>query len=337
MSTSDQNNAEDFAAGLSERLPATENSIGQAGSLPDVAVLARMANEFFRGQPEPAFPAGVAPSMPDTSYAGSAFETRLPQLGMPLPSVPAIPSAGKFPTAPDMAGTELSSLPPARVTAVARAVPRRPCSRDCRNMTVSNAPQRFRRLPSRFRCPSLTMPCFRPLQTGVPALPPLAPLRTEDDAKSALTTASPFYFMDGAGALNGISTAPTELSSCPERAVPASRGSVAEGPAVASVPATTSPFSQPMPEFDRALFPSFHGASGTGRHRSAYASASASVTERKRCQGCSDRALFAVLSRRRRPADRLRQGCEERICSRAHDCHVASRGGRRSKASPEPI
>ena len=105
--------------GLSERMPADENSIGQAGSLPDVAVLTRMANEFFRGQPAPAFPAGVAPSMPDASYAGSAFETRLPQLGMPLPSVPAIPSAGKFPTAPDMAGTELSPFAPGQVTAVA--------------------------------------------------------------------------------------------------------------------------------------------------------------------------------------------------------------------------
>src|SRR5580698_5908557 len=123
MSTSDQNNAEDFAAGLGERLPVEENSIGQAASLPDVAALARMANEFFRAQPTPApaaFPAGVAPSMPDASYAGSAFETRLPQLGMPLPAVPAIPSAG----APGMPGTssalpELSSVAPGQVTAVA--------------------------------------------------------------------------------------------------------------------------------------------------------------------------------------------------------------------------
>src|SRR5271155_5188792 len=110
MSTSDQNNGEGSVERLTQRMPADESSIGQAGSLPDVAVLTRMANEFFRGQPAPAFPAGVAPSMPDASYAGSAFETRLPQLGMPLPSVPAIPSAGKFPSAPDMAGTELSSF-----------------------------------------------------------------------------------------------------------------------------------------------------------------------------------------------------------------------------------
>src|SRR3984885_14489794 len=124
MSTSDHNNAEDFAAGLSERLPVEEKSIGQAASLPDVTMLTRLANEFFRGQPVQASP-NVAPSMPDASYAGSAFETRLPQLGMPLPSVPAIPSAGKFPTAPDMAGTELSpfhgaqgQVAPGQVTAV---------------------------------------------------------------------------------------------------------------------------------------------------------------------------------------------------------------------------
>src|ERR1700689_2368361 len=108
MSTSDQNNAEEIAAGVSERLPADETSVGQSASLPDVTMLTRLANEFFRAQPAEAFPSNVGPSMPDASYAGSAFETRLPQLGMPLPSVPAIPSAGKSPVAPDMSGTELS-------------------------------------------------------------------------------------------------------------------------------------------------------------------------------------------------------------------------------------
>jgi cysteine desulfurase / selenocysteine lyase len=278
MSTSDQNNAEDFAAGLSERLPVEENSIGQAASLPDVAVLARMANEFFRAQPTPApaaFPAGVAPSMPDASYAGSAFETRLPQLGMPLPSVPAIPSAGKFPTAPDMAGTELSSFAPGQVTAVApvglssRVTPTDLSSRPERSVVegpaVASIPAAaFSSSPFSLPLPELEDALFPSFATSLPALPPLPPLRTENDAKSALTTASPFYFMDGAGALNGISTAPTELSSRlsrpavePERPVPASRGSGVEGPVVASVPAATSPFSSPMPEFDRALFPSF--------------------------------------------------------------------------------
>jgi cysteine desulfurase / selenocysteine lyase len=254
MSTSDQNNAEDFAAGLGHRLPVEENSIGQAASLPDVAVLARMANEFFRAQPTPApaaFPAGVAPSMPDASYAGSAFETRLPQLGMPLPAVPAIPSAGKFPTAPDMTGTELSPFAPGSVTGVALPAAA-PVPLELQQFDPRSATAAFTSSPFSLPLPELDDALFPSFAAaGVPALPPLAPLRTEDDAKSALTTASPFYFLDGAGALNGISTngPATELSSRPER-------SVVEGPAVASLPAT-SPFSQPMPEFDRALFPSF--------------------------------------------------------------------------------
>ena len=209
--------------------------------------------------------------MPDASYAGSAFETRLPQLGMPLPSVPAIPSAGEFPIAPDMPGTELSSfqgaphgLPglnrvgqvaPGQVTAVAlpaaAPVPQGLLQYDPRSASAALPSSPF----------SLPMPefddaLFPSFADGVPALPPLPPLRTEDDAKSALTSASPFYFLDNAGALNGSNMAPTasmvptELSSRPER-------SVVEGPAVESVRASVSPFSLPMPEFDRALFPSF--------------------------------------------------------------------------------
>jgi cysteine desulfurase/selenocysteine lyase len=275
MSTSDQNNAEDSVARLTQRVPVDESSIGHAGSLPDVTLLTRMANEFFRAQPAPAFPGGGAPSMPDASYAGSDFETRLPQLGMPLPSVPAIPSAGKFPTAPDMAGTELSSFAPGQVTAVAptqfssRFAPTDLSSRPERSVVegpaVPSIPAAaFPLSPFSLPLPELDDALFPSFAAaGVPTLPPFAPLRTEDDAKSALTTASPFYFMDGAGALNGIGTAPSELSSRPGFAVEPKRSPVdlsrraAEGPAVTSVPASTSPFSQPMPEFDRALFPSF--------------------------------------------------------------------------------
>jgi cysteine desulfurase/selenocysteine lyase len=275
MSTSDQNNVEGSAARLTERVPADENSIGQAGSLPDVAVLARMANEFFRGQTAPAFPGGVVPSMPDASYAGSASETRLPQLGMPLPSVPAIPSAGKFAVAPDMAGTELSSfhgapgqVAPGSVTGVALPAAA-PVSQGLPQYDPRSASAALPASPFSVPLPEFDDALFPSFAAGVPALPPLPPLRTEDDAKSALTTASPFYFLDSAGALNATNTAPTNLSyppttaptanlsSRPERPVPASRGSVVEGPAVHSVPAAASPFSQPMREFDRALFPSF--------------------------------------------------------------------------------
>ena len=262
MSTSEQNNGEDSAARLTDRLPVEENSIGHAGSFPDVTMLTRMANEFFRGQPAPAFPADVAPSVPDASYAGSAFETRLPQSGMPLPSVPSIPSAGA-PGMPGMSSAvpELSSVVPGQVTAVALPAAA-PMMQGVPQYDPRSASAAFPSSPFSLPMPEFDHALFPSFSAGVPTLPPFPPLRTEDDAKVALTTASPFYFLEHAGGLsganiapstNGPTTAPTELLSRPER-------SVVDGAAVHSVPAATfpsSPFSLPMPEFDHALFPSF--------------------------------------------------------------------------------
>ena len=245
MSTSDQNKAEDSAAQFARKDAGGPEQYRPSGFASRCdAVDAHGQRVLSRATAGPAFPA-----MPDASYAGSAFETRLPQLGMPLPSVPAIPSAGKFPIAPDMPGTELSSfqgaphgLPglnrvgqvaPGQVTAVAlpaaAPVPQGLLQYDPRSASAALPSSPF----------SLPMPefddaLFPSFADGVPALPPLPPLRTEDDAKSALTSASPFYFLDNAGALNGSNMAPTasmvptELSSRPER-------SVVEGPAVESV------------------------------------------------------------------------------------------------------
>ena len=254
MSTSDQNNAEDFAASLGERLPADENSIGQTGSFPDVTMLTRMANEFFRGQAAPSFPASVAPSAPDASYAGSAFETRLPQLGMPLPAVPAIPSGGKFPVTPDMSGTEFSAFAPGQVTAVAlpAAAPIPPALPQYDPRSASAA---FPSSPFSLPKPEFDDALFPSFSAGVPVLPALPPLRTEDDAKSALTTVSPFYFLEHAGGLSGANMAPTtELLSQPAASPSLPTGMVQQDPQNA---AGVSPFSLPMPEFDRALFPSF--------------------------------------------------------------------------------
>jgi cysteine desulfurase/selenocysteine lyase len=106
MSTSDQ----DQAAGFAERLPALPvDETSLVGLLPDAAMLSRMANEFFRAQPGQGSPTTVAPLMPNAQELTPTFETRLPQFGMPLPSVPAIPSAGKVPVALDVSG--LSSAP----------------------------------------------------------------------------------------------------------------------------------------------------------------------------------------------------------------------------------
>jgi cysteine desulfurase/selenocysteine lyase len=242
MSTSDQNQAAASADRMKTDLPA---------GLPDVAMLTRMANEFFRAQPEQA---ASAPDMP-------AFETRLPELGMPLPSMPAIPSAGQIPLVPQTpAMTELSPfmVGPAAAMALPAASPAPPAG-----MLQSDPRSGAAGFPvSPFAMPmpqfGATFPSF---ETGVPAIPALPPLRTGDDAGSLPTDSSAFYFLEHAGSLSGAEiaaapemlssqgNAPTNLSSRPQR-------SVVEGPAVFPN-SVQSPFSLPMPEFDQALFPSF--------------------------------------------------------------------------------
>jgi cysteine desulfurase / selenocysteine lyase len=236
MSTNDPVDAAGFS-GLTERVP----EAGVARSLPDVATLTRLANEFFRGQPGQAFPVGVqapvAPSGPQD------FETRLPQLGMPLPSMPAVPSAGGTPFTADVPG--MSSYMPSAAGMGPVGVPLPP--------QVSVLPQDPRSAPAVVSPFSLPMPefgaTFPAFEAGVPALPPLAPLRSEDDAKSALTTASPFYFLENAGGMSTPVAAPATAS---QAAAPAA-GLLQFEPRSAAV----SPFALPMPEFDAALFPSF--------------------------------------------------------------------------------
>jgi cysteine desulfurase / selenocysteine lyase len=245
MSTSDQDQAAGSADRMKTDLPA---------GLPDVAMLTRMANEFFRAQPE------QAASAPDMSPSMPAFETRLPELGMPLPSVPAIPSAGQIPLTPQTpAMTELSpfgvgpaaamSLPAATSVPHAGMLPNDPRS----------AAGGFPVSPFAMPLPQFgaTFPSF---ETGVPAIPALPPLRTGDDAGSLPTDSSAFYFLEHAGGLRGSGIAPApELlpkqgMASPNLSFPRERSGVEE-PAVFpnSVP---SPFSLPMPEFDQALFPS---------------------------------------------------------------------------------
>src|ERR1700722_16640526 len=248
MSTSDQ----DQAAGFADRLPALPvHETSLVGLLPDVAMLSRMANEFFRAQPGQGSPTTVAPLMPNAQELPPSFETRLPQFGMPLPSVPAMPSAGSVPVATDVSGlssapTELSPymMGPAAAVSLPAAAPGPQMGvwqQDPR--TAGGGVSPFSVPMPQF---GVTSPSF---ETSVPGLPPFPPLLTEDDAKSALTATSPYYFLEHAGGLSGSGMVPKEVSSRPER-------SVVEGPAVSSA-LPLSPFSLPMPEFDQALFPSF--------------------------------------------------------------------------------
>jgi cysteine desulfurase / selenocysteine lyase len=204
MSTSEQNN--DPAGRLTERLPADAHSIDQAGGFPDVAMLTRMANEFFHGQPAPVLPGGAVPSVPDAGSADSAFETRLPEFGMPLPAMPAIPSAGR----PDMPGMssatpELSpfhgapgQVGPGNLTAfalpAAGSLPLVPY--DPRSATAAVPTSPFS-LP----LPEFDLALFPSFGAGLPTFPGLPPLLSENEARAALTEPSSFYFLEQAGLL----------------------------------------------------------------------------------------------------------------------------------------
>jgi cysteine desulfurase / selenocysteine lyase len=252
MSTSDQDPTTGFTERARPALPVDETTIAPMGSLPDVAMLSRLANEFFRAQPGQGFPTSVAPYTPNAQDMTPAFETRLPEFGMPMPSMPAIPSAGSVPIAPNasqfstgvpelvpftMSPASAMSLPAAAPVPEAGMLPHDPRSA---GLPVS---------PFALPMPEFGAP-FPSFEAGVPVLPPLAPLRTEDDAKSALSTTSPFYFLENAGGLNGSNLAPVALPS-----VAATIPQYDPRSAAAVMP--SSPFSMPMPEFDRALFPSF--------------------------------------------------------------------------------
>lgn len=254
MSTSDQDPTTGFTERVRPAMPVDETTIAPMGSLPDVAMLTRLANEFFRAQAGQGFPTTVAPYAPDAQDMTPAFETRLPEFGMPLPSIPAIPSAGSVPIAPNASqfSTGVPELAPftmgpaaAISLPVAPLVPQAGMLQNDPRSAGAGLPVSPFALPM----PEFGAP-FPSFEAGVPVLPPLPPLRTEDDAKSALSTTSPFYFLENAGALSGTSIAPAALPS-----VAATIPQYDPRSAAAVMP--SSPFSLPMPEFDRALFPSF--------------------------------------------------------------------------------
>ena len=199
MSTSDQDQAAGFANPMKTDLPA---------GLPDVAMLSRMANEFFRAQPEPGSSVNVAPYLPDAQDLTPTFETRLPEFGMPLPSVPAIPSAGHIPLTPDTpAMTELSpfTVGPAAAMALPAVTPLSQAG--MLQSDPRSAAAGFPVSPFAMPMPQFGAP-FPSFETGVPAIPALPPLSTEDDARSVLTAPSAFYFLEHAGGLGGAEIAP---------------------------------------------------------------------------------------------------------------------------------
>lgn len=194
MSTSDQDKAGSFSPVL------TKDSVGGVGgvapsapvSLPDVATLAQMANEFFRALPGQAGHFGGAQS-------ALTVPSLAPQFGG-NPSSMFAPSAERLPSEAELqrlSGGAASSFQPEVTASVpAPSVAGFPQYGGAQSpMTVGSISPFAQPLPS-FDTP---FPLF---EAALPAIPPLDALPTEQDVMAALNSVSSFYFLENAGALS---------------------------------------------------------------------------------------------------------------------------------------
>ena len=194
--------------------------------MPDVAVLTRLANEFFRAQPGQAYsPVAVEPVL-DAPHRAPNFDTRLPQFGAPFPSVPSLPSVDKSPSEADaqrLAG--FSSFRPrggcagvdAHVLAWSSGPASSPVSGPASEAGLSQLDPRSAAAGTAQSPFSLPLPVFSApfpsFEAAMPTIPPLPALLTEEGARSALSSVSSFYFLEDAGALARPITTPQAASS----------------------------------------------------------------------------------------------------------------------------
>ncbi len=177
-----------------------------AGRLPDAAAIAQLANEFFRALPgQYPSPLPMQPEV-ETPVAAPGFETRLPQFGAPLPSIPALPSANKIPSEADV--QRFAGSPPIPQEAAMVSVAQVPASGpglsqySARNIGTEQ-------LLSPFSTPlpafDTTLPSFEP---SFPDFSPSPAFPMEEYALAALQSSNTFYFLEDAGRLSKPSSTP---------------------------------------------------------------------------------------------------------------------------------
>lgn len=178
--------------------------------IPDVAMLTQIANDFFRALPvQVPSPVAAQPAtaafIPDVRSSGPGlasapnFDTRLPQFGAAVPAIPVLPLVDKFPSEVDaqrLAGAP-SSMP--NETMAIRPFAGMPIPESA--FPPRGVPQQ----PDMSSPFSLPLPSFDTmfpsLELGMPTIPLLPVLPTEEAAKVATTTSS-FYFLENAGVLS---------------------------------------------------------------------------------------------------------------------------------------
>jgi len=164
--------------------------------------------------PAPVPPSTAVPNFPSTS----------PELGIPAPSLPSIPSIDKLPSEADLArlsspnisssATAFPASIPAEATAFGVSPTLSPYSAPVPAGYSTSTPAglthaapaqtfgaEFPQSPFSLPLPEFALP-FPNYDAALPNIPSLPPLANDEQAKSALTTASQFYFLDHAGALS---------------------------------------------------------------------------------------------------------------------------------------
>jgi len=164
----------------------TENLIEDASGvgLPDVAALTQLADEFFRAVPGQA-----------GQFTGAQTAVTVPSLAPQYGGVsPAAPSMDKLPSEADV--QRLAGSLPQDISAVSI-----PAVSPVAGIGTPSAVPELPASPFAQSLPPFDALAALPFGVAQPSIPSLPALLTEDEAKAALTSASSFYFLEGAGAL----------------------------------------------------------------------------------------------------------------------------------------
>jgi cysteine desulfurase / selenocysteine lyase len=232
------------AAGLpASGLPGAGSAYGftprlESGLAPDFAPhsASGFASGFVPGSSPTSLPGPIPAAIP-ISTAVPGFPSTLPQLGIPAPSVPSIPSLDKLPSEADLArlsglgvdgrGVNASGFPTGLPTEAAgysvsptlspysAPVPANYSTSTLGSLsqaTPTQVPSAQASVPTQPQSELSQSPFSQPLpefglpfpnfDAALPNIPPLPALANDDQAKSALSAASSFYFLDQAGALS---------------------------------------------------------------------------------------------------------------------------------------
>jgi cysteine desulfurase/selenocysteine lyase len=137
---------------------------------------------------------------------------RQAQSGVPAPSVRSLPSIDKIPSEADVARLTGSGSPvgfPTEVSAFTGTPSLSPLNAPAPaapSLPAQSAFEPTSAPPASVSPFSLPLPDFKlpfpNFEASLPSIPPLAALGTEDIARSSLNTASPYYFLEHAGALS---------------------------------------------------------------------------------------------------------------------------------------